>query len=125
MMKTAAMRRFWASSGFRHPSSPPAEHASAAGAGAGAAWAVTGAAALVRLAICRKHTVQPSQRVWRSSARLQTTLEGRHLSKMLSPSAMLHTSLHSRAPLHIHTSRMAFLQADQKDEHESRKSSPS
>ena len=37
---------------------------------------------------------------------------------MLSPSAMLHTSLHSRAPLRTHTSRMAFLQADQKDDHE-------
>ena len=76
MMKTAAMRRFWASSGFRHPSSPPARHASAVGAGAGAAWAVTGAAALVRLAICRRHNIWPSERVWRSIARLQTTLEG-------------------------------------------------
>ena len=76
MMKTAAMRRSCASSGFRHASSAPARHASAAGAGAGAAWAVTGAAVLARVAICRKHTTMPSERVWCDSARLQTIFAG-------------------------------------------------
>ena len=124
MIKTAAMRRFWASSGFRHPSSPPAEHASAAGAGAGAAWAVTGAAALVRLAICRKHTMMLSERVWRNSARLQTTL-GRAIYRVPSPSTVLPTSLYFRAPLHNRTSRMASLQADHESKHESRRPPPS
>ena len=42
-----------------------------------------------------------------------------------SPSAMLHTSLHFRAPLHNRTSCMAILQADHKGKHESRRLPPS